>query len=955
MPLKYLNFLKKKNPPSKGKPDAVKIDEDRLFLEEHTDGIILMGMDGQIYDMNKKTSLLFGHSESLLPVSYENFVHKEDLAETRQRFEHAIQGRTEHYSCRVRHHDGRYIRTEITNIPIYRNHMIVGVYGILRDVSHIDNMRKLLSTLESTSKLAEETQGMVYLSFSDSGTLNKYSSSLSQLLGVDEPFKHLDSHSMIAKWIHPEDVKRLRDYIDAVKRNEQEFPAIEIRVKHAKFGYQETICKCAVLHATKNDEMTVTCVLYNVAESKKLRKELDVQQHRLDQLFSKSRNAIFTVNIETKQVEVFTKEYDVLFELPTAEMDHAYFNWERRIHPEDKPRVLSIYSQAAKGEEKELEYRYMTGNGKYKWIEERLVPQINTAGNKKLIQVIAGDITLVKDQQERIWDLAMLDALSGLPNRSLLLQTMEQWITEKTSFAIASVSFNEVSKVIETFGYEIGDKWIQTTATLLSDRLKPGMFLGHLYGDEYVLLLPDTSDEELIQQQLQFIKQLSRKKIAVDPYEWYPKITIGVSRYPADGQEPKELLRYANLALSRINHLIHGGVEMYSSTENIDSYRNFQLSKHLRNAVKQNELFLEYQPKVDAWSGEIVGAEALVRWQHPEWGKIPPGQFIPLSEENETHIEITDWVLEEVCRTLAQWKNEGKSIVPISINISPKRLMHGTFDEKMIRTIRQYGIAPEWLEIEILETDLLVDNIKIMDALTNIANHQIRISLDDFGSGYSSISYLHKFPIHTIKIDRQFSIRVDRDERTKSLIRSILFMAEEFGLQVVAEGVDQLGQLQSLRDMNCGIIQGFLFSRPVPLTLLEQHIRNKVISIQDTTSSENQDYGDALKAEVTISRFREQAVSIGRAPILISFANPREVTFISTMRLPIVDKIELSIYISKGQEETVIRVHPLSSIDLDNGLVKYVANFIQSRDAKNMRSLLTDHQGKINKGNAKST
>lgn len=919
------------------------LEKDRVFLEEHSDTIISINLEGEIYDFNQKTLLIFGYPKEIFPCSFEKFIHPNDAKETWLRFENALQGHTEHYSCRVRHNDGHYLWTEITNIPIYEKNMIVGVYGVVRDVSHIEKMRQALSTLESTTKLTEETQGTIHLSFSESGALLKFSSSLQDLLGEKQDFKQLTSKKMIEKWIHPDDKESLFEYIAKVKLDNQNLPAIEIRVRHSKLGYQDVLCKCAVLHATKNDEVTVNCVLHNFSDAKKMEKELDVQKDRLLHVFSIAKNAIFTVNVDTKQVEIFTKEYEFLFNISKTEIENSYFLWEERLHPKDKSDVLLAYSRAIKGEVLDIEYRYLIGKGQYKWIEERLVPERNHENRTTHLQILANDITVIKEQEEQIWDLVMHDGLSGLPNRSLLIQTMEQWMQKHDCFAVASISFNEISKVNETFGYEMGDKWIKQMAEILADRIPANSFLGHLYGDEFLVLLPNVKDENEIQRILQPIFALSRTKIEVSPYEWYPKLTIGVSRYPLDSKAPTELLRFANLALSRLTHLIRGGVEVYASTENIDSYRNFQLSKHLRTAVKDKELFLEFQPKVDSWSGAIVGAEALVRWQHPDWGRISPGQFIPLSEENETHLEITDWVLEEVCKILSNWNKEQKKVIPISINISPKRLMHGNFDEKVIQMIRKYKISPEWIEVEILETDVLGENVKIQEALTNLSKHKIKISLDDFGSGYSSIAYLQKFPIHTLKIDRQFSILVDTDKKTQSLVRSILFMAEEFGLQVVAEGVDKLEQLEVLRKMNCGIIQGFLFSRPVALHVLEKQIADKVILISHELE-QSEDYSQALKAEITISYFQGKTIKVGNAPILITSIVYQQIKFISTMRLPVSDEIELLILFPEDLQAQDIIVHPSHAKDLDNGLVEYTASFKRKGDARMVEGKLTHHK-----------
>ncbi|MCY1689802.1 bifunctional diguanylate cyclase/phosphodiesterase [Exiguobacterium sp. SL14] len=565
------------------------------------------------------------------------------------------------------------------------------------------------------------------------------------------------------------------------------------------------------------------------------------------------------------------------------------------------------------GHDVEIAYRIRIEDTLF-WILEHRTPLRDELDHIIAYQSVVQDITQLKHQEERIFQLAMHDPVTGLPNRSLVLEQLQHWIDTYECFSVFTVSYNLLRSINHDFGYKIGDRWLTQTATRLLHHLSKETYVGHLYGDEYIVLLPHLVSESDIEHVCQTFLRSSKEKIAVDSYEWYPSMTIGVSRYPEDASQPDELIKATNIALGRAKT---NSYSVYSSTYNIETYRRHQLQNSLRTAIRRDELFLEYQPKVNAWSGIIVGAEALVRWQHPEWGRIPPNDFIPLSEESDMHILIADWVLEETCRSINQWVLAGLPAVPVSINVSPKRLMYGNFAETVKETLRRFDISPGMLEIEILETDVLFDNAKIHQSLEMLSAMGIRIALDDFGKGYSSISYLQQYPIDTIKIDRQFATSLAHDKKTQSVVRSVLFMANEFGMDVIAEGVETMEQLHYLRQLDCTTIQGYLFSRPLPKADFESALKERQVSAVEAMSVTAHQL--TVTASITIHRLKGKQIHVGYTDILISKGTLHSVSFYSSLHLPIHEEIELALKI----DDHIIIIQPTQSFELENGLTEY--------------------------------
>ncbi|QNR22236.1 EAL domain-containing protein [Exiguobacterium sp. Helios] len=916
-------FMKGLNTLLKRGQDVSTIDEH--FMENHPDAIYTLDILGRVTRLNDKTSLLLGYTRDALMNHFKHFVHPDDQDSTVFHFQQVMQGKSETYTVRIRHSKGHYLEMMIVNIPIFSNGLIVGAYGIARDLTTNRLMKQQMDSIQFDQQLVETLPGIALAAFNEHGNLLRSSDSFAELFGVrPEQLKHLSKQEFFQR-IHPADQQEFREYLDLLKTNRC-LPSLDIetRVLHPQHGYQDIFCRCAFRQDDRQQQAELTCVLYNLSEHKSLDKQLHDEKEKFLTFQQVSTSAIYRYDIDQKKIDFHTRGFENIFEGLLHRHQQVDGLWiEHLILPEDRSKVEASYHRILANHESEVSYR-IRHDDRIHWILENRTPIRGADGVVSAFQSVIQDITQLKQQEEKIFQLAMHDRVTGLPNRTLVLEQMNQWIATYPTFSVLTVSYNALQDINHDFGYPIGDKWLSKTATQLLHHLPTASYFGHLYGDEYIVLFPNVVEECSINKICEQLIELSKQKIVVDSYEWYPSIGIGVSRFPEDADSAEDLVKTASIALgrARVNEY-----SVYSSTFNIETYRRHQLQKSIRTAIRRNELFLEYQPKVNAWSGTIVGAEALIRWQHPDWGRIPPNDFIPLSEESEMHILIADWVLEETCRNINQWILADLPIVPISINVSPKRLIHGNFAETCQETLQRFGVSPSMLEIEILETDVLFDNSKIQQSLQMLSQMGIKIALDDFGKGYSSISYLQQYPIDTIKIDRQFATTLIQDKKTQSVVRSVLFMAKEFGMDVVAEGVETMGQLHFLRGLECTTIQGYLFSKPLPKVHFERAMRERQIAATEAMTAPISTR--TVDASITIQRLNGQDIHVGRTNIVVSKGTMHSVSFYSPLHLPVHEGIEL-VLILKQQP---IPVRPLQAIELDNGKIEYECQYLDVKQS----------------------
>jgi diguanylate cyclase (GGDEF)-like protein/PAS domain S-box-containing protein len=430
------------------------------------------------------------------------------------------------------------------------------------------------------------------------------------------------------------------------------------------------------------------------------------------------------------------------------------------------------------------------------------------------------DITEIKRYQEELEHQANHDALTGLANRNLLTDRLQQSLALahrfERPFSLAVIDLDNFKLVNDSLGHDFGDRLLKIAAERLVACVREGDTVARLGGDEFVLLVTEQELDDSVYRVIQRVMAAISQPFVIDQREFKVTCSVGIASFPRDGEDADMLLRNADTAMYRAKDLGRNTFQLYSSEMNANLGERLTLETDLWNALERNEFVLHYQPKVALKTGRIIGMEALLRWRHPVSGMMPPGKFIPVAEESSLIVEIGKWVIREACAQNKAWQDDGMRYVPVAVNISARQLQEKDLVETVRTTLRTTGLRAEHLEIELTESAVMLNAEETINTMALLRGMDVRISLDDFGTGYSSLSYLKRFPVTGLKIDQSFVRDLASDPDDAAIVRAIIVVAQELMLDVTAEGVETIEQLEFLKAHGCGEAQGYYFARPVP-------------------------------------------------------------------------------------------------------------------------------------------
>jgi diguanylate cyclase (GGDEF)-like protein/PAS domain S-box-containing protein len=445
----------------------------------------------------------------------------------------------------------------------------------------------------------------------------------------------------------------------------------------------------------------------------------------------------------------------------------------------------------------------------------------DTQGQVSHYIAISLDISERKKNEQRIAYMAQHDALTGLPNRSLCQERLQMAIEQASrsgqKVAVLFVDLDRFKNINDSLGHHVGDGLLRSIASRLLNAVRQGDTVARLGGDEFVVILNGIADVEEIGKIVdQRLISLIRKPHHVDGAELHISCSVGVAVYPDDGSDIDRLMRHADVAMYQAKNSGRDNLQFFTPELNERVLRRLQLENDLRHAVERDELVLYYQPRIDAGSGSVAGVESLVRWNHPQRGLVPPADFIPIAEESGLIVGIGAWIIGEACRQHQHWRRAGIGSVPVSINLSVLQLREPGLCATLEAGLRQHAVDPAQIELELTESILMDKVDDTISVLRDIKALGCTISLDDFGSGYSSLSYLYRFPIDKLKIDRAFVQNMHSAPQNLAVTNAIIGLGHTLGLQVVAEGVEREADVALLRAAGCDELQGFYYSRALP-------------------------------------------------------------------------------------------------------------------------------------------
>jgi len=507
--------------------------------------------------------------------------------------------------------------------------------------------------------------------------------------------------------------------------------------------------------------------------------------------------------------------------------------WLNGIHPEDRITVARQWYDATKigTVPLSLECRFLGSKDNTIWVIGQSVLERNEHRQMTGFVGTITDITERKEAQKNLLYNSLHDPLTSLANRTLLIKTLEVAIakasvSESYQYAVLFLDLDRFKVINDSLGHLFGDQLLQNVAQKLQSYLKPTDLIARIGGDEFVILLEDIAGDEDVLQVVQKILHQFQTSTVINGQEVFITTSIGLVFGNSHYKKANDLIRDADIALYHAKSEGKATYRVFDARMHTQAVNRLNLETQLRKAFERDEFVLHYQPIMDIFKKQLVGFEALVRWQHPTRGLILPSEFIPITEETGLILRLDDWVINESCRQLSDWRNRFPEHFPlkISVNLSVQDLRATNLVSSIESSLSKTGLSGDCITLEITES-MLIDNIhKTIDLLNQLREKNIHISIDDFGTGYSSLKYLHLLPADYLKIDRSFVSRMAQENRDYQVVNTIINLSNQLGVAVIAEGIETNQQLKWLEKLGCEFGQGYFFSKPLPASEIEQLI-----------------------------------------------------------------------------------------------------------------------------------
>lgn len=794
----------------------------RNIFENASDIIYVHDLQGNYISINKAGERVFGYTrDEALKMNMSQIAVPEHFDLVRKKLTRKIAGEAKQTSYEVDcfRKDGSRVTLEVNSSVILKDGEPVAIQGVARDITE----RKLSEAAireseEKYRELFENANDLIY-----THDLGGNFTSLNRAGEIITGYKREEAMTMnVAQVVAPEFLEGARRMIAA--KVESEGPtAYELEII-AKNGRRVSLELSTRLILQNGKPMGVQGIGRDITERKLTEEALKESETRYRQLGEGILHQVWTAGPDGK-LDYANQRTLKFFDRTIGEMIGE--GWMDVVHPDDLQPCLKHWARSIEsGEPYEVEFRLRRHDGQYRWHKARATCGRDAEGSITKWFGTNSDIHDQKESEEKLNYYARHDPLTNLPNRAEfmnhLVQAIDRAKENGSTFAVLFLDLDRFKVINDSLGHVIGDKLLVATAGRLKACLRPGDVVARLGGDEFTILLNRTGSEAEVANVAERLQAKISEPFKIDTYEVFTSASVGIIVSDEVVREPEDYLRDADSAMYRAKEGGKARYEIFDREMHVRNINLLRVETDLRHALERKEFEVLYQPIVNLGTGAVCEFEALIRWRHPEYGLVTPKEFIAVAEETGLIVPMGRWILAESCRQVAEWQKRFDMPLAVSVNLSAKQLMHPTLVSQVGEILSDTGLAAKQLKLEVTESTVMEHSEKSLAVLNDLDQLGIQLSTDDFGTGYSSLSYLQRFPFDRLKIDRSFVDKLGADKKSDAIVKTILMLGANLGIEVVAEGIETEQQMEMLIANNCRLGQGYLFSRPVNAATAEK-------------------------------------------------------------------------------------------------------------------------------------
>jgi diguanylate cyclase (GGDEF)-like protein/PAS domain S-box-containing protein len=696
--------------------------------------------------------------------------------------------------------------------PIIVNGDVLGILGTFWDITHVYERERELQEIKVGLIQAQELAHIGHWELNLERNSLYWSDEVYRIFGL-KPQEFGATYEAFLEFVHPDDLEMVKEaYSSSVAEKRDYQIAHRVLTKDGEVRYVEEHCS----HDYDRDGNVMRSIgtVHDITEQKLAQERLLLTAKVVENttngvLITDAHQKIVYVNDALCRISGYSSE-ELKGEYPTL----LSSGWH------DEAFYTKMWKSIEESGQWYGEIRDRRKNGEHYIAEISIFVLKNEAGTITNYIAISDDITEKKEKEELIHSLAYYDSLTDLPNRVLFKQKFNDAIEnakqEESRCALLFFDLDNFKNINDTLGHIVGDRLLKAVADRLKKVLRKEDMLSRIGGDEFTVIIHQGEDPVEIAHIAEQINAAVAVPFAIDNNELFIGASIGISIYPTDGEDSDELVKAADTAMYHVKDTGKSSYQFFTEELNQMTTERLMIENELRHATQRNEMFLVYQPKIDLNTGQVYGMEALLRWNHPQMGFIPPDKFIPIAEETGQINQIGTWVALQAMLDTRRLHLAGFGELVVSVNVSSVQVAQENFVSVLLSTLLNTEIEKAKVEIEITESSLMQQVEEVMEKLKAINEYGVKLSIDDFGTGYSSLSYLKKLPVQTLKIDRSFIDDIVNDADDRSITSSIISLAHNMGMEVVAEGTENLEQIAVLRELGCEKAQGYYYARPMP-------------------------------------------------------------------------------------------------------------------------------------------